>query len=306
MTEPTQPLFTPPVSSVVARSKKEQEVLTQIERMPALPKVVLEVMRIVIDAKSAAKDLQSIIRQDQVLIGRILKLVNSSFYIRARRITNIQEAVVALGYNTIRTVAAAASASKMLNQKMEGYAYADLGLWKHSHACAVASKILAAHLRLGAEMEAEVFLGGLLHDIGKIILDGFLRDCASAFRAESAAGTLTRLEVERKHAGFDHTDVGLRIAKRWNFPKEVDEVIRLHHAPGEAAEFPKHVAIVHLANLFINSVGIGLPAPTAAPESPSPKALQNLGLHHQDVPALHAELAKELDNIRALCDTLSA
>lgn len=294
-----------PVSSIVARAQTEQEIVTQIERMPALPSVVAEVLRLTRDEASCARDLQRIIRQDQVLIGRILKLVNSSFYGRLRRISSIQEAIVTLGYATIKNVVVAASATKLFNKPMDVYGFEPLGLWKHSIACAIAAKRIAESANLGPELANETFLGGLLHDIGKIILADFLRPHAAAVLDLCSSGAATLLEAEVRLVGFDHPQVGLRVSKRWNFPAQVDEVIRAHHGPELATQFPKHAAVVHIANILVKAMGVGLIAGSDTREPLSLPALQLLGLQPEDQPRLQGLLAAESEQIKAYCEALT-
>ncbi len=306
---PTGPLVPPgaprqPVSNVVARAKIEQDIIVQIERLPALPAVVVEVLRLSNDANSTAKDLQGVLRQDQVLVGRILKLVNSSFYSRTRRISSVQESVVVLGYDTIKNVVLAASATKFMNRPMEAYGYAELGLWKHSLACAVFSKRLATHVQIDREIVPEFFLAGLLHDIGKLVLDGFLRDSLEALREMRAGKPLSDLEAERRLIGFDHTEVGVRVAKRWNFPAQVEEVVRAHHGPAQAVRYPRHTAVVHVANAYMNAAGIGLQAGPSPLQPPAVPVLEMLGLGEPDLVRLQEIADQEVEHIRALCDSL--
>ncbi len=295
-----------PVSAVVARAKAEQEILTQIERLPSLPTVIFEVMRIANNPKSSAIDFEETLRQDQILTARVLKLTNSSFFARQRKITTISESVVVLGFNTLKSIVTAASAAKVLGKKMEGYGYGEYGLWKHSFATALTSKILAVALKVDRLVVEEIFIAGLLHDIGKLALDSIVRERIAALKEEVLLKKRPRIEAERAALGFDHAEIGVKVAKKWNLPDQVEEAIAAHHAIENAREHGKTAAIVALADNLMNAAGVGLIAGKSLEEPVPSMALDVLAIQSGDVAWLKQKVDPEMDNIRALCDQLSA
>lgn len=295
-----------PVSAVVLKAKAEHEIMTGIERLPSLPTVIFEVMQIANNPKSSAVDFEQTLRQDQVLTARVLKLVNSSFFARQRKVTTISESVVILGFNTLKSIVIAASAARVLSKKMEGYGYGEYGLWKHSFATALTSKILATSLCMDRLVVEEVFVAGLLHDIGKLVLDPIVRERIAALKEEVVLRKKPRLEAERSTIGFDHTEIGVKVAKKWNLPDHVEEAIAAHHAIENAREHGKIAAIVAFADNLVNAAGVGL-LPGKTIESPiAPMVLEVLSIQSGDVEGLRRQVEAEMDNIRTLCDHLGA
>lgn len=295
-----------PVSAVVAKAKAEQEILTQIERLPSLPTVILEVMRIANNPKSNASSFDEALKQDQMLTARVLKLVNSSFFARMRKVTTISESVVVLGFNTLKSVVTAAGASRVLGKKMEGYGYGEFGLWKHSFATALTSKIIATALKVERTVVEEIFIAGLLHDIGKLVLDPLIRERGSALTDEIATKKKPRIEAERSVLGFDHAEIGVKVAKKWNLPEQVEEAIAAHHAIENAREHGKTAAVVALADNLMNAAGVGLVGGKALEEPIPPMALDVLSIQSGDVEKLKEKVAPEMDNIRSMCDQLAS
>ncbi len=295
-----------PVSAVVAKAKAEQEILTQIERLPSLPTVIFEVMKTANNPKSSAIDFDEILKKDQILTARVLKLVNSSFFARQRKITTISESVVVLGFNTLKSIVTAASAARVLGKKMEGYGYGEYGLWKHSFAVALTSKILATALKVDRLVVEEIFIAGLLHDIGKLVLDPIVRERIAALKEEVVLKKRPRIEAERAALGFDHAEIGVKVAKKWNLPEHVEEAIGAHHAIENAREHGKIAAIVALADNLMNAAGVGLLPGRTLEETVPPMALDILSIQSGDVAGLKEQVEPEMDNIRTLCDQLSA
>lgn len=293
-----------PLSSAAARARIEQEVTQQVERMPALPQIALEVLRLTREASSSARDMQRLLVQDPILIGRLLKLANSSFYARERRITGIQDAVVRLGFDAIRNLVLAASTCKMLERNMTHAGYDALGLWQHSLACAAVAQSLACHLGLPNEASGEAYVGGLLHDIGKIALD-------SAAQREGARFTQALAEAGSPHAaerilmGFDHSEAGERVARRWNFPAPILAAIARHHAPESEPNHGVLVGLVHVADAAVNAAGIGLLPSTRRLTQPIPEIAGLLARSGLDLPRAVAALDAEWARVREMCATLT-
>lgn len=295
-----------PVSAVVLKAKAEQEILTQIDRLPSLPTVVLEVMQTANNPKSCAADFEEILKKDQILTARVLKLVNSSFFARQRKITTISESVVVLGFKTLKSIVTAASAARILSRKMEGYGYGEYGLWKHSFATALTSKVVATALKVDHVAAEEVFIAGLLHDIGKLVLDPLVRQGLTALREEVVLKKKARIEAEKAAIGFDHAEIGVKVAKKWNLPEHIEEAIGSHHAIENAREHGRMAAIVALADNLMNAAGVGL-IPGRTIQEPLPQmALDVLSIQSGDIDSLKVQVDAEMDNIRTLCDQLSA
>jgi putative nucleotidyltransferase with HDIG domain len=220
--------------------------LADIREISTLPHVMMRIMEIVTDENSSAVDLAAEIAQDTSLTAKILKMVNSAYYGFYREIAEVSDAVVVLGFNEIRRLSLAISVLDKFGGKTEGHRVA---FWNHSFACAAMSDILAKERRME---EQGAFTAGLLHDIGKSILDQYFNDMFVAVQERMLECSLPSHEVERDLYGFDHADVGYWLAERWNLPVTLGEAIRYHHRPESATEMPEMAQLVHLADILSN------------------------------------------------------
>lgn len=251
------PLENRPTSVIAQREVRYQALVLEIERLPTLPTVVIEIMSLLHDEKANAQDFDKHIRKDQVLTGRMLKLVNSSFYSLRRKIRSISEAVAYMGTNTIRSLVLAATTKKILERELGCYGYDKKGLWKHSIACAAGAKFLALELSMDREESEELFIAGLLHDIGKLILAPLLADRHEDFLVKLREEGKTVLQAEREVTDFDHVSIARLICKKWKLAEDLQETIEYHHAPATAPNHGRRAAIVHLASYICNKLKIG-------------------------------------------------
>ncbi len=157
-----------------------QKALTKFKDLPTLPDVVARVMQIVSNPLTTADDLNQVISLDQALTFKVLRLANSAYYGFPKEITTITQAVTILGFNTIRNLALSVSVHKMLFADKEKSIFSYREFWKHGVAVGVCSRLLAR--RVGYKSEENAFTAGLLHDIGKSLLDkvdheGFMQAC---------------------------------------------------------------------------------------------------------------------------------
>lgn len=265
------------LSSVAEREKKKQRILLELENLPSLPSVVIEVMKLIQDPDSTAKDFEEHVRKDQALAGKMLKLVNSSFYSLSRKISTISEAVVILGFNTLKSLVLATSTRKILERPLTGYGYEERGLWKHSISCAGGSKYLAREMGLGDMVSEELFVAGLLHDLGKLILGPMVEEQVDAFRARVAGGE-TVLEAERATTDFDHAMVAGLILRKWKLSDDLGDVILHHHAPTAAKIHPRRTAIVHIVDYVANRLRLGMTEAYPGPTPLDPQAYATIGL----------------------------
>lgn len=216
--------------------------LAEIKEISTLPHVMTRILEIITDEHSSAVDLADEIANDTSLTAKILKMVNSAYYGFYREIAEVSDAVVVLGFNEIRRLSLAISVLDLFGGKKEGRRMA---FWNHSFACAAMSDILARERRME---EQGAFTAGLLHDIGKSILDQYFNDMFTAVQERMLEHSLPFHEAERELYGFDHADIGYWLAERWNLPVTLGEAIHYHHQPESATEMPELAQVVHLAN----------------------------------------------------------
>jgi putative nucleotidyltransferase with HDIG domain len=245
------------VKSIAPFSPDETRRLVQrIVDLPTLPIIIPRILRLVEDHRSSAADLAKVIGSDQALASRILRLANSAFYGFRREIVSINHAVVLLGFDTVKSIVLAATVLNTLGDGDVVSSFDREQFWLHVVTTAAAARILGRKLRV---VDAETaFVAGLLHDLGKVVLDRFFyRHYAEAARLAAESPCPIR-EAEMALFSVDHAQVGRWLAERWRLPPAIIEPVAFHHRPAEAAsEHWALSAVVHLADILARNAGIG-------------------------------------------------
>ncbi|MBP0599578.1 HDOD domain-containing protein [Herbaspirillum sp. LeCh32-8] len=208
--------------------------------LPSIPKVVQEVIESFNNESVSIEEIGKKLAADQVLSAKILRLANSSYYHVSRTIGTVEDAVLMLGFMTVRTLVVSTGMAGSF-KKLPGV---DLKLfWRYSLDTAIVAKWLAKRVKVNSDF---AFTVGLMHAIGQLVMHAGMPE--QALQVDKVAGPLDarRLDVERKSFGYDFSDVGAELAKRWRFPEEFSAVIKAFPQPLEG-KFDVFAAIVHLA-----------------------------------------------------------
>ena len=229
--------------------------IAKIEDLPTLPRTVLRITEFINDPRASAKDLARIITDDQVLTARLLKLVNSSFYGFQQRVATVTEAVLLVGFDAIRSLLLTTSVFDLFPSRTARSRRDQEMLWDHSLACAVGAKVIGGTVRY--EKLEELFVAGLLHDIGKIV-EMTLRPEDFARVAERVRDRRLLISAaEMDVLGCTHADIGRLLAERWTLPPKLVNTIAWHHTPAAAGAFAVESSIVHLADILARALQLG-------------------------------------------------
>lgn len=271
---------------------EHEAVLTGLKSLPAAPAVLARVLMIMDDPNAGSSDLVEAIELDPGVTANLLRMVNSPVYGGSRSLSTLEEAVHRVGMRTIIQLVTMRASEPLLGGAHEGYGLAPGDLWRHSVSSALGARLLAQRVR--HPKVALAFTGGLLHDIGKIALDVFLKHRYQSVRQKVEAGA-TFQEAEREVLGIEHAELGARIADSWEFPESLVQMIRHHHNPEEATECEDLVAIVHLADALSHWLGVGLGRPGLAFRFDS-AAVRRFSLKPEDLDRILIELVENLDS----------
>jgi HD-like signal output (HDOD) protein len=223
----------------------------KIGELNPLPDVAVHILGIAGEDRSSAPELAQAISRDQALTARVLRLANSAYYGFPRRITTVRDAVVLLGFRTIRATALASS----VMAAMRGDSEIDrANFWCFSIAVGQLAEILARGRR---EHLDEAFTAGVLHNIGRLALAQQLPGALGAVRRMAAAEMITVAQAEQAVLGYTDAELGGRLAMHWNFPQELSEAIARHQLDANALPDPRSLAaFVSRARLFARSAGM--------------------------------------------------
>ena len=218
-----------------------------IINLPALPSIAMEVVEMVDNPKTSASQLGKIISTDQALTAKVLKIANSPFYGFPKKISTIDFAIIVLGFDALKEIVISISLVSSLQKKSDNY-FDSKAFWDHSIATGVIARKLARDL--GYRVSGEVFVGGLLHDMGISVMHRYFNNEFKRIVDISRESDLTFMEAEESVLGVTHADIGSWLAERWNLPDHLVEGVLLHATPGKAKKNPELVAIIHCADVF--------------------------------------------------------
>lgn len=228
-----------------------QELVSEVSDLVSLPEVYQRVNMVIENPQSTADSVGKVISQDPALTARLLKIANSPFYGFASEIETVSKAVAVLGTKKIRDLVLASSLSSVFDGISSDLVPMQ-AFWKHSVFCGLIARNIAFETR---KAQGEfVFIAGLLHDIGKLVIGSKLPDMAreASLMVAEGAGKIALNDAEQKIMGFDHAQVGGELVQHWKLPVSLQECVEFHHDPGKAKDNPVEVAIVSMANIITN------------------------------------------------------
>ena len=236
-------------------SRRLHKIIMTTRDLPAMPHVAGKVLELSSDPNTSATQLQQVISDDQAMTGRILKIANSAMYSCSRKIKTLTEAIVMLGFNSIRSLVVTSAARNLYQAEGGRTGLKERLLWEHSIGCAFACRLLVAP-RVPALAE-EAFLAGLLHDIGKLVLNLRVPDKFDEIVQVVYNESKTFAETEKALLDFDHTHVGSLLVNKWKLSPMLEDVILEHHNEAAFAADKPLLLYLDLANQLCHKLGIG-------------------------------------------------
>lgn len=276
-----------------------EEALFNIRELPTLPAVLGKILSTAADPDASAIDLGRLIAADQSLSATLLKLVNSSYYGFYRQIKTVTQAIVVLGFLEVRNLTLTATAFQAFDSVPSKYDRPQL--WRHSLAVAIAADRIAKLLKRNAE---GCFESGLLHDLGKVVLDWIYPELFRDAVADANARSCSIADAELAVFGMTHATVGGLLGEYWNLPESVVETIKFHHNPGLAHLDIEQVYIINAANALTYKAGLGEASSGCAPEL-SPEVMARLGLTEAHCNTVVSELSENAVKIEQMVGSLT-
>lgn len=222
----------------------------------SIQSIVSCIVRIINDPKASINDLRGIISLDPPLMVKILRIANSAFYAPVTPIHSLQQAVIMIGLESLYELALNQKVCQLFTKTDMVYNYSRKSLWKHSIATALISKMI--YRREYRDKGETVYIVGLLHNIGIIVLDQFLQDTFKDILRLEEEKELNFIEAEKHYLPFSHYEIGAEVAKRWNLPEEIPICMLFHHNPTMAPlKYQKMAAVIYLADYACDYMNIG-------------------------------------------------
>lgn len=276
----------------------QEDISAKIASIPSIPHVVTQVLNLCENPNSHVGDIVETLKLDEAITLKVLNLCNSSYYGLNRHVDSLQDAVVFLGLNSLINLVLTTVASDFYRNAQNNYGLARGELWKHSVAVAITAQIIGCHVR--HDNPDRLFTSGLLHDIGKTVLDEYLSDNVEPLREKIEQSGYTLLQAEEEVLGITHCVVGHMIAEQWELPPSLRSVIRHHHEPMTAEDHVTDCCICHLANGVVATMGIGGGASFGMANDLQAEALLHVNMPRQKLFGLSVEFIENYQKALAL------
>ncbi|CAA9889413.1 Diguanylate cyclase [Candidatus Methylobacter favarea] len=271
----------------------------EIKQLQLVPSVAIKLLKLTNDDNARIQDLSRIIETEPTLAAKVLRNVNSAAYALPKKITSINRAVNILGFSAVRQIALALLFYNKMIKHISRQKFNQLFFWQHCLFVASLSREIAVALK---HPDPDlVYTAGLIHDIGKVVLETYGRVTYSDFIASLAKKKYSLIEQERSFFGISHTEMGLVFCLEWQLPPPITAVIACHHnQPPEAspyAGFRTEIAIVSFADYIAWMQGIGSIKSDGHPVLQH-EVLKIINLHQLDLEALLQHVDQEMQNTR--------
>ena len=271
--------------------------IQKIKDLPTIPETFNRITRLLLDENSSIIELTKEISMDQALTAKILKIVNSAYYGFYRKISDLNDAVALLGFNEVKLMVMGVSVfepfSSSIKDPKERYHF-----WEHSMLCSITAENIGEQIKCEAK---DLSVAGLLHDIGKVVLDRYFHDEWCKYLDKQAGDSRPNMEVEQECLGVTHAEIGYLVAERWNLPPNLVECIKLHHDPDPESLYYNQICVISLANVLCKSIASET-RPTENLEIPK-DLIKVLNLDNSTLTAVLTNVIPRLKGIKALLGT---
>ncbi len=269
--------------------------LGSIIDLPTLPVIASEVNRKLQDGEASVERLSRTLEKDHHIVPKVLRLYNSPFFCCQPEPVDISRAIVSFGFYTIRNLVISLSVIEAFSEKESPVNFDIAEYWRHSIGVAMTSKRLAQ--MVSYQFPEEAFTGGLLHDIGKIVLVRNLPYLFQKIKESARDNALPFHEAEKSQLPITHADIGGYMASRWELSKDMVEIILFHHSPALNVIKPQLLLIVHMADAIVNGL-LNKANGTIDVSMISPMAVELIGPH---LDTAHEWFPKVSTEIEAAC-----
>ncbi|MBZ0267664.1 HDOD domain-containing protein [bacterium] len=266
--------------------------------LPAMPAVVLRVLEMAQDTDTTVDDLKRVVEVDPGLTMRMLRVANSAYYRRAREVVSIDHAILTLGFRTVLSLTLASSTKAVFEQCGDVPNRVRRTLWEHSISTAFVASDLGRFASGPIDTEL-CFVGGLLHDVGKLVILRHFPEQFFRVGKEADGDPAAALRAEEALLGFRHDALGAHLAAEWELPEPLVGVIRHHHDVAAAGANRAETAVIALADHAVTQAGWSFFPPQASPWENAP-GMDVLGLAADSLQERMTEVRTHVEELKSI------
>jgi len=228
-----------------------ESILSKIEELPTLPVVSQRILELMADETASNRDIARLVENDQSLALKIMKLANSAFFGSLTRVDSLEQAMVKLGMNEVRSIVLAVSVYDFFSNSDRGI-FDRKRFWKHGIVCSHTAKHIGNHFKTNNDT---LFISGLVHDMGKAVMDEYFHDEFLSIINYLELKRCTFNEAEKAVIGITHSQIAAQLLSRWKFPENIIQQILYHHEPWEDKKYEKGSIVLYLADIITKAAG---------------------------------------------------
>ena len=281
---------------------RTDEIKKAIKAIPALPVTAVKLLDRARDPDVDISELVETLEYDPGLTSNVLHLANSAYFGGTGKVKSIRGAIIRLGLKRLTQLVVASSVAPLARSALKGYDLRAGELLDHLVGAAVCTDQLSEKLKLPETDYA--FTAALLHDIGKIVLGGFVAVDGDVIIKLAFEEEVPFNEAEKQALGIDHAEAGAILLESWNFPPETVGIIRWHHEPDRFQGENLAMDLVHTADNLCYMAGIGTGA-DGLNYRPSESVAQRLNLKPLVTEEIISLTLSRLDEVKELLRTLA-
>ena len=273
-----------------------------IEGLPSFPATHAEILKLANSEDSSSEDVADKLQLDSGLLATVFKIVNSAGYGFRKKVDSLQLAVTLLGLEELANIVMAAQVYDKLGDYDDGAGLDLKAFWRHAVGVGFASRAISKKVQQEAE---SAFLAGMLHDVGKIVLDRYFGEYYKGVMEIVEDGTTSIYAAEQEIMGITHAEIGGVLAGEWKFANNYVNTIIYHHKPKDAARYKRLVSLVHIADVITRQLEFGSGGDSTVPEV-DPEALEQFSMQERGLQLLVEAVQEELEGADSFLSALSS
>lgn len=266
-----------------------------LKDLPTLPAVVTRLLEMTSNDTVTTAELEQMIGADQGIATKLLRVVNSSYFGLPRQVSSIGQAVVILGFQQVRNLVLSVGAMSVFSARTPRAREMQRYCWEHAFGAASCARLIAESKRLDPRDQETVFLGGLLHDVGRLFLLSTMTTMYYQVHEKAKSGEIPLAQLEQDTFGIDHAQLGMQLAVAWNFPEQLALLIGRHEGPFGGEAIPL-LYCVHAADRVASAV-LYNPEEPPANSTTDPEVLAWMGFNEQRRTWLHEETVVSVEKV---------